>query len=258
VSRHRWTRRTSLWLRAAVVAALLVVPAAYVVPPLVQGEHLYHGLPSRHWAKAVRRWDGEGMLGVHWGWDWFDSLMQWLGLTGEPAVLAGDPAAVPVLIDLLQASDEPVRLFAVRGIGRVGREAMAAVPALLDAWDDPSVRVQKELGAALDRAAPSSEELLPQVLRLTQEGKWRTALEVGSYWCNAPGAFPVLVEAAGHPDPVVRQRAALFLAVSTSNGGAGLEKVKPLLAQATRDKDERVRRSALGALKMIEEAARRP
>ncbi len=71
------------------------------------------------------------------------------------ALRALGEAAVPVFLDLLRSGDAHGRALAARSLGRMGRAATAAVPALADALADPALRplAVEALAAIGDRAA---------------------------------------------------------------------------------------------------------
>jgi hypothetical protein len=62
----------------------------------------------------------------------------------SPALLAGDPAAVPVLSELLKSPEPRARLMGAAGLRQIGRWAQSAVPALIEvaqnANEDAKVR----------------------------------------------------------------------------------------------------------------------
>ena len=68
---------------------------------------------------------------------WLEGFKKLLGLPTYPrvwpAVLVGDSAALPVLLELVNDDCPDVRHRAVRGISMIGPDAAPAVPALLEA-----------------------------------------------------------------------------------------------------------------------------
>jgi hypothetical protein len=74
---------------------------------------------------------------------------KWRRLTfPDLTLLNGDPAAVPVLLELLADPDPAIRADAAEGLGRVGPAAVSAVPALLAAVQDEDGRVRCEAATA--------------------------------------------------------------------------------------------------------------
>jgi len=93
---------------------------------------------------------------------------------GPPPLLDGDPAALPVLLELLHADSAKVRAVAAAGLGTVGPAAREAVPDLLqacqDEWEvelearhslkliDPSASIPK--ASYKEVSSPRAEDLL--------------------------------------------------------------------------------------------------
>src|SRR5262249_16107830 len=77
--------------------------------------------------------------------------------TNHPNLLAGDPASVPVLLELLRDWDPKVRAFAAASLGNVGPEAIAAAGRLRETIEDvPDPKVITDAKAALFRIDPVS------------------------------------------------------------------------------------------------------
>ena len=100
----------------------------------------YKGMAAEYWSRAIR--DGgpdrsslSGKLEYYCGF--YDKR-------GQPAILDGDAAAVPVLIRLLKDTDREVRLRAHMALLNIatGSHASSAEPALMQACNDhdPHVR----------------------------------------------------------------------------------------------------------------------
>jgi hypothetical protein len=115
---------------------------------------IYLGKTARQWEAEVReRWiclgGGGGGYGDTPKWYWMRQpgrLASWLGKVGihledsretyDFPLLDGSPDAVPVLLELLKASDLTVRRAAIQGVAKAGASARAAFPALLEAMED--------------------------------------------------------------------------------------------------------------------------
>ncbi|OAI46025.1 hypothetical protein AYO44_12140 [Planctomycetaceae bacterium SCGC AG-212-F19] len=65
------------------------------------------------------------------------------------ALLQGDQAALPVLIQLLRDPSLQVRLVAADGLQRLGCEAEPAVATLLTLYDDPEGLVRRKVRLTL-------------------------------------------------------------------------------------------------------------
>jgi hypothetical protein len=157
------------WLIGLVTVPLLGILAAWVVPPwrtavvgACNGESKYQGRYTNYWREELLYWEvaadaisreGPPGVGVRSRFTvWCRSPHPWVErlavAVGRPSpgrsydcpLLAGDPDAVPVLMELLRDPDPKVRLIAIQGLEIVGPAAGPAVPALLRALRD------KELG----------------------------------------------------------------------------------------------------------------
>jgi hypothetical protein len=70
---------------------------------------------------------------------------------GKLALLSGEPEAAPVLLVLLRDHDPRVRLIAAEGLGRIGKPARTAIPALVETLEDEDLEVSNEAEDALFR-----------------------------------------------------------------------------------------------------------
>jgi hypothetical protein len=89
------------------VTLLLLMPVGYYsFFALVRHEHFFHGLPSSHWGRAIKQWphDSPPPSSI----PYLDLFLTYLGLRNNPAVLGGDVAAVPVLLDLIWNADDQI------------------------------------------------------------------------------------------------------------------------------------------------------
>jgi HEAT repeat protein len=96
---------------------------------------------------------------------WWERWLVYAGINPDPtdedmAGVFGDPAAVPVLLELLRRPELELRVYASYGLGAVGRKfpgaADAAIPSLADAFRDGSHDVRREARAALQSIDPES------------------------------------------------------------------------------------------------------
>src|SRR5262249_46837631 len=95
-----WKSLRSRRALGVLTAILLLLGLAFVGPDWYWawvGRHnheaSYQGRPTRYWSALLRR---DFFLGGHLS----PGTQKFLGIGGNPAVLQGDPAAVPVLLDL--------------------------------------------------------------------------------------------------------------------------------------------------------------
>jgi hypothetical protein len=253
------------WVLAGLAALVMTLPllawGGFALPALVQGEHFYCGLPSRLWADAVRRWHRNNPRQPRPVSTWFGRWMLRLSSRAEPPVLRGDPAAVPVLSDLVQCRDENVRWRAARALARMGPTAKAAVPALLEAVYEESPPARAETAEALVAIGPAREEVMPTVRRLLARGRvgdWLAVLGMHPLWRDDPETASLLLRAARHDDLDVRNYAVCCLGEARLPNPVHTEQVIPLLLEALRDEHQGIRRNAAAVLRRIDpEAAAR-
>jgi hypothetical protein len=177
------------WVRALVWVGLLLVASAVALPTprqvllgWLRGEAFYGGMPTSWWQRELARWQvvdmsplapatsqpvcwlreaswvretlyGEGSMSASWNYDFSKSDLD---------VLAGNPKAVPVLLELLSDNEWSVRILAARGLGSIGPPAGAAVPTLLQLREQSPAVVAKECEEAIRRIDPArAHRVLP-------------------------------------------------------------------------------------------------
>jgi HEAT repeat protein len=289
------SKRRLLWT-VALAAFLLSLPfllwGGYAAVGLVRGQHFYRGFPSGYWARVLRGLPDDNSSGQPktpaWWEGWLpaqlNTMLADLGATGDPAVLKGDPAAVPVLTDLLRYPDVAERARATLGISRVGPPAKPAVPALLDALGDDSQQVRSYAAGALVLIHASTAEVMPAVRRLAERSDWAPALVMFELWHATSEAVPFLTQALHDPAPETRIEAVhlvrsmgfgnqnfsgfyhRMMSSSFDDLRAGQRErtlseearaalVVPLLLAAALDRDEEVRHAVAAAVNSIDPAA---
>src|SRR5262249_6833255 len=75
-----------------------------------------------------------------------------------------DPAAVPVLVELLNDKDRDIRLLAVRCLGLLRGEAKPAVPGLTKALKDKNVSIRRDVALVLGNMGADAHEAVPQLI----------------------------------------------------------------------------------------------
>jgi hypothetical protein len=146
------------WKLFGCAIVLVLVAAGWVQLKPVAGER-FQGLTAAQWASEIGQWRQ-----VIQGWDKFGRMSLWYRTPSQIAtllqalgiqmaeerfdmpLLKGDPAALPVLTELLESTDSQVRLMAAEGLEQLGEKARPAIPALLRAIhdEDETVREQAE------------------------------------------------------------------------------------------------------------------
>jgi hypothetical protein len=145
-------------LRVGVAVGLLLV-VALALPGVrwwvyghLRGEAMYRGRPTSYWSHEVARsvmtpfyrrslagLDAPTVPASH-----LDALKAALGLQYTVTwptfpLRDDDPAAVPVLMELLKDPESEVRMYAAQSLGGLGTSAAVAEPALTEALQDKEV-----------------------------------------------------------------------------------------------------------------------
>lgn len=145
--RKKWWQRRSVWLIAILLLAgmvtLLFFPKPYyTLKAFFRGESYFDGYPTSYYRDMIV--EDEGRFNPTHG---IRAWLRRIGLEFErvpPAKVIifplqrGDPAAIPVLHELLHDSDARVRFFALLALDRIaGKSAeSAALPALQQTTPD--------------------------------------------------------------------------------------------------------------------------
>jgi hypothetical protein len=249
----RWVLRIAFGL----LALALLLPG---LPWRLGLEHTYQGLPTSYWAGAVKRWTQRKPAPLSPITPWVDRLLTYLGPGSRPAVLNGNPAAVPVLIDLLDQKDLAVRRAAVVACGETGPPAAPASMRLVailgntpEERSRPAEDRNEEFPAlaytALGQIGAGAGPALENGLRAGEAlVRRRTASLLGRIRPASAASVPALIEAFRDEDDFVL--ASVRIALSE----IGPEAV-PLLTRALTDPDGHLRRHAAVVLGYIGPAA---
>lgn len=182
-------------------------------------------------------------------------------------------AVVPALLADMHDPDYQVREEVVVALGRLGPRAQSAVPALIEALKDKDGGVRERAADALGKVGCENENVIPALMDALKEKDVRlhAARALGGFGGKAKAAVSALIAMAkegtpqtnadsegppektngGKPKPT---RTLVRVAAINALGGIGpdAKEAVPLLAQAAKDKDARVRDAARDALKRIE------
>jgi HEAT repeat protein len=247
--RRRWLGGLVLVL---VVAAAALLYSTSVLTGLLRGEQFYRWRPTSYWSQQIRDADSGRPP------SWAERAASRLGIPAGPdlSVLSGDPAAVPVLAELVGDEDHYVRLWGAMTLNQLGPQAAAAVPALvraLERGDDGGnyslvcgtlARMAGQVPEA-DRAVERALGNDDQSLRLT------ASLAVGIAGQDGAPVLPLLRRALRHERWQVRSGAADAL----GDMGAAAEPAVPDLKEALRDERIDVQVSARVSLSLIEQCS---
>ncbi len=185
-------------------------------------------------------------------------------------------AVVPALIEAVRDNDYQVREEVVVALGRLGPRAQSAVPALIEALKDKDGGVRERSADALGKIGCENDSVIPALIEVLKEKDVRlhAAKALGSFGARAKVAVPALMEMAGDHSAAAKEDTdgppvktssgkpkttgtLVRTAAITALGGIGpdAKDALPLLTQAARDKNAKVRDAAKEAIKKVEGAA---
>ena len=114
------------------------------------------------------------------------------------------------LEQMLRDSNPAVQAQGAFGLSRLGSEARAAVPALVDALKKDRL-VRKNAALALGQIGPDARDAVPALSEALSDSEWavrrQAALALGQIGPEARKAIPALEKVRRDPDPLVRQAA---------------------------------------------------
>ena len=294
---HRTRRRIAFLLFVVFLALgvfLLFPSGRLILCGLLKGESFYHGKPTQYWRSVAKKQTTKfhnifgsclifkgptpiakisfcDRISKKWRQTWTESTYP---------LLDGDPAAIPVLRELIQDPDPDVRQAAANGLERIGPKAESMVPLLckmLKEDADESVRgvVVRALGVigrpsviplvallkednlsdpysaweAIGQIGPEASEAIPFLIKGLKDRKGYIAARALA--SIGPAIMPTLRESLNAKNSYVRANATCALGGREHDPNV----VVPLLREALKDEDPGVRQSAAGALIWIGPAA---
>jgi hypothetical protein len=124
---------------------VILATAAFYQSALIgwwRGEAKYKGRYTNSWRTELRAYDHYFRISSDWyffrtpsRWDpWFSKILPKSFTSNDrfdPPWKDGDPEAIPVLLELLQAHEPHVRIIAASGLETIGPAARDTIPALL-------------------------------------------------------------------------------------------------------------------------------
>src|SRR5581483_6173155 len=230
----RWLVLVGIVVTGSVVGVWL--DPTCVVLGFLRGETFFEGRPTTYWHRALRS---------------LDPKVQAVALRD---LQDGGAAAVPVLIELVQLpsgtdwADVEVRCQAADLLGRLGAEARAAVPALMDALAGPDAHVRAVVAAALTTIGGLPAESIPRWIDLLEsDARLHATRALSQFGAQAKSAVIPLQNLLKDKDPDVRWNAARTL----GKIGPEAKDAVPALIATLQDGEAKVREHAAESLGQI-------
>jgi HEAT repeats len=174
------------------------------------------------------------------------------GMFGIRALGAVGKPAIPELVALLSSQDWTIRAWAAGALGKIGRDANAAMSNLTMSLGDKDEHVRQAACDALADIGVSKEVVLPALmpcLRDTNDGVFNAALRTASRMgVGLSVLVPAVTGQLTQKDPRVRYEAATELGRCGDKARSAI----PELLKALHDTDKDVREAAAGALMKID------
>jgi HEAT repeat protein len=174
----------------------------------------------------------------------------------KPLVLGDDPAALPVLRDLLNDEDENVKGAAIVALD--SSPADVAIPILLQALNHEHPRIRMLAAASLPYACSDSvpKEVLPRLLNMLTDPDKQVRGAVGESLKEIglihPESVPQLIVGLHDPNPDLRMELVDALIRIAINSEARETKLIALaVSHSLWDRNEQVRSAAVRALEII-------
>ncbi len=164
---------------------------------------------------------------------------------------------VPVLLKRLQSTNPETRLRGITAIQSIGPSvARGMLPEIIEALEDPDVRVRRTAVWSATEMVRDTKELVPALVRRLKDEEVTVRISSASALaggCRSSAvAVPALIEAMKDPDPQVR-RAAIG---AMQDCGATAAPAVPALVGALQDSDKALRQTVLRVLARIGPEAR--
>jgi HEAT repeat protein len=234
--------RQTLFLASQI--GLLCLSVMVVPPRLVQGEtskelNTTQSKPSTL-ASQIRQFANQ---------DRSDMAIAALKRQGAPAIAT--------LSQMAKNQKEPLksRLFAIALLGQFGKEAKSAVPALIQAANDPNKAVRLKTITAIANIKSEAKSAVPELTQhLTtpdREIRLATINSLGKFGSDATAAVPMLAQALEDPDPAIRTATATTLRLI----GKDASQAVPQLIRSLHHPDRNTRSLSAQALGLIGDQA---
>jgi len=154
--------------------------------------------------------------------------------------LIGSPAAIGLLIDLLNDGQDNVRVQAAMGLGRLGAKAMAAIPSLVGLLKEKALDIRWAAVTALaDIGGPEAQVAVAALMELVNEGDGLIRRAAAfSVWRIAPKSSEAVAAVAALADLLMDKELRIRGAAASSLRAIGPE-ARPAIQALTQSlKDE--------------------
>lgn len=180
--KKRWVLCIGIVLAILLVAIAIAVDPTCVLQGVLKRESFFLGRPTSYWRAAIKHRDHDiyRSFGIEWG--------------GRP-----DAAAVPVLIELLQDTDDQVRAEACMCLAVFGPEARAAVPILVKLLKHPDLYDRRRASYTLAAVVSPGEtgEVITTLAEALEEddtfANYYCVVALGRIGREASDAVPALI-----------------------------------------------------------------
>lgn len=136
------------------------------------------------------------------------------------ALRAVGPAALTALLEIASNTNAPTRREAIYSLGKMGTNAVAAIPMLIQTLDGIDGDNARAAATALGRLALEPDLVIPTLTSALQRPehlvRWVAADALAAYGTNAAPAVPALRLALADQHPYVREAVSNALQVITS------------------------------------------
>ena len=163
---------------------------------------------------------------------------------------------VPVLLIILKQQDPEARVFGARALGKIGKQAKAAIPELMEAAKTGDASIRREAIDALAAIGPDAKTAVPLYVAAIKDASSDSGVRQSALLAlgqmgkeldkeKDKDAIAAVLEAIKDQDPQVKKAA--FAAVGklgTAIGVPGAKQVMPTLIDFLQDKDAGLRDQA--------------
>ncbi len=161
--------------------------------------------------------------------------------------LAGLTSDVPELVKIVKHKDADARVFGIRALAKLGKNAKDAIPELTQAAKGGDPAVRREAMLALAGMMPEAKEAFPVLTDGLKDPdkqmRMSTAQAMGLIGAEARPAVPALADMVKDKDKEIRLAALTAL----SRIGREARAAAPTLAETLRDPDDEIRDAAIEA-----------